>query len=76
MKTRDMFCGCAAVLMIIAALAAFDVKKADAQQSGDASTDIAQKVDEIANDQKTILAELAAIKEQLRLLTVRVTQQQ
>ena len=76
MNAKGVFCRCAVLLMVIAALVAFNVKKADAQQSGDATADIAKTVDQIASDQKVILAELAAIKEQLRILTIRVTQQQ
>jgi len=40
------------------------------------SPELFQRLDQIAADQKAILAELAEMKEQMRILTIRVTQSQ
>ena len=45
-------------------------------QPRDDTAEMAAQIDEIAEDQKTILATLAEMKEQLRILTIRVTQAQ
>jgi len=62
-------------IALIAAVLAFTGRMTHAQ-SGSADGELMQKVDQIAADQKAIMADLAGIKEQLRILTIRVTQQQ
>lgn len=44
--------------------------------SRSANEKLAQTIDQIAAEQKAIREDLAVIKEQLRILTIRVTQQQ
>lgn len=75
MGTKLILSGIAAALIIVAAFALAG-SLTYAQQPGSIDPETMQKIDAIADDQKAILAELAQIKEQLRILTIRVTQQQ
>jgi hypothetical protein len=60
-------------LAVIAALLAITNRPTQAESY---DSDISRKLDAIAADQKTILSELAAIKEEVVLIKVRVTQNQ
>lgn len=72
---RKIILGLFISLVVIAVLLAVVEKKADAQAT-DVTLDMIQKLDEIVRDQKTMLAELAAMKETQRIILLRVTQQQ
>jgi hypothetical protein len=61
-------------LAIIAALIAVAGRATHAQGSADAS--VLAKLNEVIGNQQTILADLAGMKEQLRIITIRVTQSQ
>ncbi|MBP7055233.1 MAG: hypothetical protein KBB52_00040 [Candidatus Omnitrophica bacterium] len=75
MNYKKIVLGIFISLVVAAVLLAVVDKKARAQGS-DLNLDVIQKLDEIAKDQKTILAELDAIKESQRIILLRVTQQQ
>ncbi len=51
-------------------------KSLRAQSSSGPDADVIAKLDVVLENQKAILSDLASIKEQLRILTIRVTQQQ
>ncbi len=51
-------------------------KSLRAQSSSGPDADVIAKLDVILDNQKIILDNLASMKEQLRILTIRVTQQQ
>ena len=75
MNYRKMVLGLFISLVVIAVLLAVVDKKAHAQAT-DVTLDMIQKLDEIAKDQKAIMADLAAIKETQRVMLLRITQQQ
>lgn len=75
MDYRKILLGLFISLAVIAALLGVIDKKAHAQAT-DVTLDMIQKLDEIAKDQKAILAELAAMKDTQRIILLRVTQQQ
>ena len=75
MNIRKMLIGFTISIVVITVLLAVTDRTIHAQ-SGDANAELMQKVDQIARDQQVILANQAAITEQLRILTIRVTQQQ
>ena len=64
---------CGAVLVVFFLVGG--AVSAHAQQRSD-TAEMAAQIDEIAEDQKAILATLAEMKEQLRIITIRVTQAQ
>ena len=65
------------VVSLILAVTFLTVTGRMVEAQGDAvSAGLAEKLDAIAADQKVILDELAAMREQLRILTIRVTQSQ
>jgi hypothetical protein len=51
-------------------------KPLGAQSSSGPDSDVIAKLDVVLENQKIILDHLASMKEQLRILTIRVTQQQ
>ena len=64
------------VLMIaIACLMIFANKVTQALGMG-SEEGVSQKLDDILSSQKTILAEISAIKEELKIIKIRVTQSQ
>lgn len=75
MNYKKILLGLFISLVVIAVLLAVVDKKAHAQAT-DGTSDMIQKLDEIAKDQKAILAELAAVKETQRVMLLRITQQQ
>ena len=62
-------------LVVIALLLSVVDKRAHAQAT-DVTLDMIQQLQDIAKDQKAILAELAAMKETQRIILLRITQQQ
>jgi hypothetical protein len=47
-----------------------------AQDSSDPNADMLAKLDQVLENQKNIIAVLASLKEELRVIKIRVTQQQ
>ncbi|MBN2453211.1 MAG: hypothetical protein JXB40_02980 [Candidatus Omnitrophica bacterium] len=72
-KTMLIFC---AVIAVIAALAIFTGRVTSAQAAGDDNSQVTVKLDKILNNQQSIMTELASIKEELRIIKIRVTQAQ
>lgn len=75
MKYRKIFLGLVISLIVIAVLLAVADRKTHAA-GGEMDVAVAEQLDQIAQDQKTILEELAAIKQELYIIKIRVTQQQ
>lgn len=76
MGVKRVALGLAVSMAVIAVLLAVTDRKIQAQSDNGTTGELAQKIDQIAADQKAVIADLAEIKEQLRILTVRVTQDQ
>ena len=70
-KVAVMLC----VSIIVIACALVFVNKA-IQAQGEGSTEMSQRLDEIAKDQKAILDGINSIKEELKIIKIRVTQSQ
>ncbi len=68
--------GCIAVLFMIVGLFVITGVTTHAQAQGADESSVLAKLDEVLNGQKAIMDELASIKEELRIVKVRVTQQQ
>jgi len=73
--SKKMFTGSVVMLVVVIMCMVTAVSLARAASSSDRA-DMAAQIDQIATNQGTILAELAEIKEQLRIVTIRVTQAQ
>ena len=63
-------------LAVIASLVMVAGRVTHARGSAGAGESILAKLNEVIGNQRTILAELAGLKEQLRIITIRVTQSQ
>jgi len=65
-------------ILIALALISIPIFSGSAAYAEDGATDseISKKLDDILSNQQTILSELASIKEELRTVKIRVTQQQ
>ena len=61
---------------VILALSGVTGRAIHAQNAGDTDAAVANKLELVLNNQKLILGELAAIKEELAIIKVRVTQAQ
>jgi hypothetical protein len=72
-KTLPWLCIAAVVLWTLFSAPG---KPLGAQSSSGPDDDIIAKLDVVLANQKTILSDLASMREQLRILTIRVTQQQ
>jgi hypothetical protein len=72
-KTLPWLCIAAVVLWTL--FSATD-KAPRAESSSRSDADVIARLDIILENQKAILSDLASMKEQLRILTIRVTQQQ
>ena len=72
-KTLPWLCIAAVVLWTL--FGAAD-KAPRAESSSRSDVDVVARLDIILENQKAILSDLASMKEQLRILTIRVTQQQ
>lgn len=48
----------------------------NAQTSGSSNTELLAKLGEILNNQRSIIGDLASIKEELRIIKIRITQSQ
>ena len=72
-KTLPWLCIAAVVLWTL--FSAAD-KAPHAESSSAPDVDVIARLDIIMENQKAILSDLASMKEQLRILTIRVTQQQ
>ena len=60
---------------LTAGLFLFEVKKSQGQEETDSAA-VSRKLEEVLGNQKTILAELSAIREEVRIIKIRVTQAQ
>ena len=76
MSTRKIFLGIVACLIVIVVLAAMTDVVIHAQGQGADESSVLARLDEVLNGQKAIAADIAAIKEELRIIKIRVTQQQ
>ena len=63
------------VIAVIMLLLTMTGRTTYAQSSGDSNTVLA-KLQEVLNNQKQIMAELASLKEDVRIVKIRVTQSQ
>jgi len=70
---RKIFIGFIVMLAITAVSIAIANRPIQAQ-SASQETDVLKRLNEIASDQKAILTDLAFIKEELRIIKIRVTQ--
>ena len=79
MNTKKMLIGLVLFFVTIAALLLVINKPTAAQTAAagaGANTDIMKKLEDIAKDQKAILDDLAAIKQELYIVKIRVSQNQ
>ena len=75
MKITKALLGLLVSVTVIVCLLGITGRATHAQGSG-TDQSIAEKLDAIANTQKAILDDLASIKEELRIIKIRVTQTQ
>jgi hypothetical protein len=75
MNIKNILTGLVISLVIIAATLAITNKRIEAQPPS-IDPELSNKIEEIRNDQKTILKELAAVRESLYIIKLRVTQNQ
>jgi hypothetical protein len=75
MKLRKSIITFSVIIVILAALSAVTLKATHAQ-SENLDPALSSKLDQVLANQRSIMAELSAMKEQLRILTIRVTQTQ
>ena len=76
MSTRKILLGIIACLIVIVALAAMTGVVTHAEGQGTDESSVLAKLDEILNGEKAIMADIAAMREELRVIKIRVTQQQ
>ena len=76
MSTRKMLSGIVVCLIVIVALAVMTDVVTHAEGQGVDESSVLAKLDEILNGQKAIMADIAAMREELRVIKIRVTQQQ
>lgn len=74
MNYRKLFFGLVMSFVIIAMLLAVTERRTHA--AGDTEAGIIERLDRIEGNQKTILSELAAIKQELYIIKIRITQNQ
>lgn len=73
---KKVIMGFAITIAIIAGLLFMTGQAIHAQNEASSDPALSAKMDEVLSNQKTIMADLGQMKEQLRILTIRVTQQQ
>lgn len=76
MKTRKIFTALMLFLIITLSLLAITDRVIHAQGASSSESELSKKLDDVLNNQKTILQELGLIKGELRIITIRITQQQ
>jgi hypothetical protein len=76
MVFKKVMAGFCITIAIIAGLLFMAGQMTHAQNEGASDPTVLAKLNEILGNQKEIMADLANMKEQLRILTVRVTQAQ
>ena len=76
MSTRKILLGVLACLVVVAAMVAMTGVVTHAQGQGAGDSSVLAKLDEVLNGQRAIMEELASLKEELRVIKIRVTQQQ
>lgn len=75
MRIGKILIGLIVAITVISTLLLLTDKITWAQETG-SDSDISKKLDEISDAQKTILREIEAIKEELRVIKIRITQNQ
>ena len=63
------------ILMVTAAVLIFSNKLIKADTNSDIGS-VSAKIDEVLNNQKSIMQDLASIKQEINIIKIRVTQQQ
>lgn len=76
MKIRKVVFAVFISIVVAAALLGMTGRAIHAQSSGASDSSALAKLDEILNNQKSIMADLAQIKEELRIIKIRITQSQ
>ena len=80
-KTEDVMVARRSIIMAViflvvaAGLFLFEAKRIQAEEETDSAA-VSRKLEEVLGNQKTILAELSAIREEVRIIKIRVTQAQ
>lgn len=75
MKSRKTIIALSLVIAMLAIFSVMILKTTNAQSSG-LDPELSARLNEILSNQRLIMADLSAMKEQLKILTIRVTQQQ
>ena len=75
MKNKNFLVILAVSLVLIAAGLAFNSRPIGAEDQG-ADQELSKKLSEIADNQKKIFSDIAEIKEDLRIIKIRITQNQ
>lgn len=75
MEIKKIVVGIIIVLVIASSLLLAVTQKIQAQAQGD-SLDISKKLDDILSNQKSILAGIDSMREELKIIKIRITQQQ
>ena len=76
MSIRRILLGIGACLIVIVALVAMTNVVIHAEGQGADDPSVLAKLDEVLSGQKAIMADIAAMKEELRIIKIRITQQQ
>ena len=63
-------------VVVVAALLGMTGRAIHAQSSGASDSSVLAKLSEILNNQKSIMGDLASMKEELRIIKIRITQSQ
>jgi hypothetical protein len=71
---KKLFMGLAVLFAVICIITVMN-RPTHAQSQAD-NSDILKKLDAVLNNQKTILAEISSISEELKIIKIRVTQAQ
>jgi len=64
------------LIVVVSSFLGVTSKPTHAQGSSGPGADVIAKLDRVLDNQKTILDDLASIKEELRIIKIRITQQQ
>ena len=75
MRIKKIFLGLFVSLILVMAILVIAHRPLRAEDSS-ISSEISQKLDNIAKDEKDILEQLGAVKEELRIIKIRITQTQ